>query len=151
MHRHLLAGSVYVSSKVDCAISGGLPEAAFWMFVIQDIQFSLAYQTPLQLPFHAFNDRLERMWRDDSGVNTASDRSWTHKAVWLLAKTINSCYGADTNLHGKFSHREILKSEVRAWERARPVSFQPLFFARDNPVEGRSFPTVWYMHSWHGM
>jgi hypothetical protein len=34
----LLAGSVYVSSHVDSAISGGLASASFWAYVIQDIQ-----------------------------------------------------------------------------------------------------------------
>ncbi|KAI2819831.1 transcriptional regulator family: Fungal Specific TF [Aspergillus niger] len=105
LQRHLLAGSVYISSQVECATSGGLAEASFWVFVMQDIQFALAYQKPLRLTLSPFGERLYLLWQHTS---SQKDRDWTHKAIWLLAETINHCYGVNPSLEMEVSGSQSL-------------------------------------------
>ena len=146
LQRHLLAGSVYISSHVDCAISGGLAEASFWVFVKQDIQFALAYRNPLRLTISPFEEKLRQRWQ----TTVPSDRDWSHKAIWLLAETINYCYGATHPLHMDTIDGEALKRKICAWEAGKPESFQPLHFSPANKSIGRPFPLVWFTSSAHG-
>ncbi|KAL4975955.1 hypothetical protein BDW66DRAFT_61620 [Aspergillus desertorum] len=125
--RHLLAGSVYISSHVDCAVSGGLAEASFWIFVMQDIQFALASQNPLRLELSAFDEKLQLMW---ANRETQTDRNWAHRAVWLLAEAINYCYGVH-DPQGSAAERSILKHRINAWEARKPaIAAQHICMAR---------------------
>ena len=147
LQRHLLAGSVYISSHVDCAISGGLAEASFWVFVMQDIQFALAYRNPLRLTFSPFEEKLRQAW---DGSTVLDDRYWTHRAIWLLAEAINFCYNADTDNQLDLIDGDALREKICAWESGRPDGFQPLHFSPADPRNGRPFPVVWYTSPWHG-
>ncbi|KAJ5806775.1 hypothetical protein N7474_010367 [Penicillium riverlandense] len=147
--RHLLAGSVYISSHVDCAISGGLASAAFWLFVIQDIQFALTYQKCLRLSFAPFDDRLRRWWASKS---TLSDKDWTNRAIWILAETIDFCYNVSGRNYGGclgVAGENALMQRIAEWENSRPDTFAPLHAAPPDPARGKPFPEVWYMSSWH--
>lgn len=148
--RHLLAGSVYISSHVDCAISGGLASAAFWLFVIQDIQFALTYQKCLRLSFAPFDDRLRRWWASKS---TLTDSDWTNRAIWILAETIDFCYNVSGRNYGGclgVAGENALMQRIAEWENYRPDSFAPLHAAPPDPARGKPFPEVWYLSSWHG-
>ncbi|BCS23376.1 Zn(II)2Cys6 transcription factor [Aspergillus puulaauensis] len=138
--RHLLAGSVYISSQVDCAVSGGLAEASFWVFVMQDIQFALASQNPLRLTLSPFDERLQLMWTHRV---SQTDRDWAHRAVWLLAGCINYCYGG-RDPHASVTERNILKQKINAWEARKPDGFRPLHFSLADSRIGRPYPVVWY-------
>ncbi|KAJ5096374.1 Protein of unknown function DUF3468, partial [Penicillium alfredii] len=147
--RHLLAGSVYISSHVDCAISGGLASSSFWVFVIQDIQFALTYQKCLRLSFAPFDDRLRRWW---VAKPTLSDSDWTRRAIWLLAETIDFCYNVSGQNYGDrlgVAGENALKQRVLEWESARPDTFAPLHASSSEPARGKPFPLVWYTSSWH--
>ncbi|KAL4897504.1 hypothetical protein BDV59DRAFT_208372 [Aspergillus ambiguus] len=146
--RHLLAGSVYIGSHIDCATSGGLAEAAFWVFVMQDIQFALAYRNPLRLTISPFTDNLRQKWAESM---YETDRDWTHRAIWLLAETINYCYGRDSPLPIDPFDAEDLKMKICAWEAERPDSFRALHFSPPNPAIGRPFPVVWFTSASHAM
>ncbi|KAI9372114.1 hypothetical protein BJX61DRAFT_534205 [Aspergillus egyptiacus] len=146
--RHLLAGSVYISSRVDCAISGGLSEASFWVFVMQDIHFALASQRPLRLTLSPFIENLQLKWtREDA----QTDRDWAHQAIWLLAETVNHCYGAeDPSLgppHMVTPDMRTLLSRIDDWEARRPDRFQPLYFSPADSRLGRPYPIIWYTKS----
>ncbi|RDW61190.1 uncharacterized protein DSM5745_10688 [Aspergillus mulundensis] len=141
--RHLLAGSVYISSHVDCAVSGGLAEASFWVFVMQDIQFALASQNPLRLELSAFDEKLQLMWTHRV---SQTDRDWAHRAVWLLAGSINYCYGVHDPQTGA-TERGILKRKINAWEARKPDGFRPLHFSLADSRIGRPYPVVWYTKS----
>ncbi|RDH20782.1 hypothetical protein M747DRAFT_314883 [Aspergillus niger ATCC 13496] len=143
LQRHLLAGSVYISSQVECATSGGLAEASFWVFVMQDIQFALAYQKPLRLTLSPFGERLYLLWQHTS---SQKDRDWTHKAIWLLAETINHCYGVNPSLEMEVVGRSTLKRRIHAWDLEKPDSFRPLHYSAADPRVGRPFPVVWFTH-----
>ncbi|PLB37594.1 Zn(II)2Cys6 transcription factor [Aspergillus candidus] len=144
LQRHLLAGSVYIGSQVDCATSGGLAEASFWVFVMQDIQFALACRKPLRLTFSPFEERLQQMWGHKSPL---ADRDWAHKAIWLLAETINYCYKANQVPMSPTA----LKQKISLWETGRPETFQPLHFALANHGVGRPFPVVWFTNPCHAI
>ncbi|KAL4742999.1 hypothetical protein BDV11DRAFT_141398 [Aspergillus similis] len=141
--RHLLAGSVYIGSHVDCAVSGGLAEASFWVFVMQDIQFALASQNPLRLELSAFDERLQLMWTQRE---SQTDRDWAHRAVWLLAGAINYCYGVH-DPQGSAAERTFLKHRINAWEARKPDGFRPLHFSLADPRIGRPYPVIWFTKS----
>lgn len=138
---------MYISSHVDCATSGGLAEASFWVFVMQDIQFALAYQNPLRLTFSPFEEKLRQAWEARPVLD---DRYWTHRAVWLLAETINFCYSAEVDNQLDVIDGDALREKICAWETGRPGGFQPLHFSPADPRNGRPFPVVWYTSPWHG-
>ncbi|GKZ68520.1 hypothetical protein AnigIFM63309_004618 [Aspergillus niger] len=148
LQRHLLAGSVYISSQVECATSGGLAEASFWVFVMQDIQFALAYQKPLRLTLSPFGERLYLLWQHAS---SQKDRDWTHKAIWLLAETINHCYGVNPSLEMEVVGRSTLKRRIHAWDLEKPDSFRPLHYSAADPRVGRPFPVIWFTKSLHAI
>ncbi|CAG8186412.1 unnamed protein product [Penicillium olsonii] len=147
--RHLLAGSVYISSHVDCAISGGLASASFWMFVIQDIQFSLTYQKCLRLTFAPFDEGLRRWW---AAKAVLSDGDWTNRAIWLLAETVDFCYNISGRKHDGRLGSEVetaLRRRIFEWELEKPSSFAPLHLSAPDPGRGKPFPVVWYTSLWH--
>lgn len=149
--RHLLAGSVYISSHVDCAISVGLASASFWVFVIQDIQFALTYQKCLRLTFAPFDDRLRRWW---NAKPILSDGDWVNRAIWLLAETIDYCYnisGRNYSAHLGASGEHALKQRIADWEIQRPETFTPLHVSPPDHGRGKPFPVVWYTSLWHCM
>ncbi|KAJ5559270.1 hypothetical protein N7535_009498 [Penicillium sp. DV-2018c] len=140
---HLLAGSVYISSHVESAISPGLASASFWMFVIQDIQFALTYQKCLRLSFAPIDDRLRHWWISKPVL---SDGDWTHRAVWILAETVEICY----NSRRDDVEKEIaLRNRIKEWELGRPDTFTPLHVSPPDHGAGKPFPVVWFMSLWH--
>ncbi|KAJ5201421.1 uncharacterized protein N7498_006084 [Penicillium cinerascens] len=146
--RHLLAGSVYISSHVDCAISPGLTSASFWVFVIQDIQFALTYQKCLRLSFAPFDDRLRRWWV----AKPCTERDWVNRAIWLLAETVEFCYnvsGRNYCGHLGIAGENALKQRIRDWETGRPDTFTPLHVSPPDHGRGKPFPVVWYTSLWH--
>lgn len=148
---HLLAGSVYISSHVDSAISGGLASASFWAYVIQDIQFALTYQKCLRLTFAPFDDRLRRWWAAKPAL---SDGDWTNRAIWLLAETIDFCYNISGRSHdGRLGSpgETALRHRILEWELGRPDTFVPLHVSPPDPENGKPFPVAWYTSLWHGM
>ncbi|RAL11918.1 Zn(II)2Cys6 transcription factor [Aspergillus homomorphus CBS 101889] len=146
LQSHLLAGSVYISSQLDCAVSGGLAEASFWVFVMQDIQFALMFQRPLRLTLSPFAEKLYPAWQHRTAQD---DRDWTHKAIWLLAETINYCYGAENSVHIDPIDGNALRQRVNAWERMKPDTFRPLHYSGRDPGCGRPFPVIWFTNTLH--
>lgn len=147
--RHLLAGSVYISSHVDCAISGGLASASFWVFVIQDIQFALTYQKCLRLTFAPFDHRLRQWW---VAKPVLSDGDWVNRAIWLLAETIDFCYNVSGRNYGGLlgvAGEHALKQRIHDWEIGRPETFTPLHVSPPHHGRGKPFPVVWYTSLWH--
>ncbi|KAF7133990.1 hypothetical protein CNMCM5793_005516 [Aspergillus hiratsukae] len=144
--RHLLAGSVYFSSQVDCAISGGLAGASFWIFLRQDIQFALSHHNPLRLTLNPFGQSLCGMWESK---NSLAERDWAHMATWLLAETINFCYGAHHQMRLDTVDGDELKRKIRTWELEKPETFQPLHFSHADRHNHRPFPVIWYTTPLH--
>ncbi|KAB8069755.1 hypothetical protein BDV29DRAFT_198474 [Aspergillus leporis] len=146
LQRHLLAGSVYIGSHVDCATSRGLAEASFWAFVTQDVQFALASRSPLRLTIGPFKERLRVAWENRTAQ---TDRDWAHRALWLLAETINHCYEPASPVHIDSNSWDVLKRRICDWEIHKPDSFRPLHFSPANSSLGRPFPVVWFTKTSH--
>ena len=147
--RHLLAGSVYVSSHVECAISGGLASASFWVFVVQDIQFALTQKNCLRVAFAPLDDRLRHWW---AAKSVLTDGDWVNQAIWLLAETIDFCYHVPDHpytTYTKIAEGNALKQRLRDWEERRPDTFTPLHISSPDPRAGKPFPVVWYTNLWH--
>lgn len=128
--------------------SGGLAEASFWAFVMQDVQFALATRSPLRLTIGPFEERLRLAWEYRSAQ---TDRDWAHRALWLLAETINYCYEPSSPVHVSSVVWDVLKRKICDWEIQRPDSFRPLHFSPANTSLGRPFPVVWFTSASHGM
>lgn len=140
---------MYISSHVDCAISGGLASASFWLFVIQDIQFALTYQKCLRLTFAPFDDRLRQWWASKPNLSVGD---WINRAIWLLAETIDFCYnvsGRNYGGHLGVDGERALKQRILEWETNRPDPFIPLHVSPPDPAHGKPFPVVWYTSLWH--
>lgn len=153
LQRHLLAGSVYVNAHADCPLAAGLAEASFWVFVLQDVQSALAHRSPLRLTFRLFDGNLHSLWEAE---HAPSERSWIHRAIWLLAETITLCYGgprveAEGEEEGAGVDPERVKERIRAWESSIPQSSRPLYFSPSDLAAGRPFPVVWFTSPSHGM
>ncbi|KAF7715907.1 Fungal Zn(2)-Cys(6) binuclear cluster domain-containing protein [Penicillium ucsense] len=147
--RHLLAGSVYISSHVDSAISGGLASASFWVFVLQDIQFALTQQKCLRVAFAPLDDRLHRWWATKAVL---TDGDWVNQAIWLLAATVDFCYQLPDQhygIHVNIAAGNALKQRIQDWEVRRPDAFTPLHISPPDPRAGKPFPVVWYTNVWH--
>lgn len=114
------------------------------MFVVQDIQFALAYRNPLRLAFRPFDEKLQPLWETNR-----TGRSWTHKAIWILAETITLCYGG-TGSQVDPVDVDTLKARIRAWEAGMSDSFRPLHFSPADLASGRPFPVLWYTTPSHG-
>ncbi|KAJ5121048.1 uncharacterized protein N7515_009009 [Penicillium bovifimosum] len=140
---HLLAGSVYISSHVDSAISSGLASASFWVFVIQDIQFALTYQKCLRLTFAPIDDHLRRSWL---AKPVLSDGDWTNRAIWILAETVDLCFNSSRE---RVEKEIALRNRINEWEVSRPDSFAPLHVSPPDHAAGKPFPVVWFMSLWH--
>lgn len=134
---------------MDCAISGGLASASFWVFVIQDIQFALTYQKCLRLTFAPFDDRLRQWW---VAKPVLSDGDWVNRAIWILAETIDFCYnvsGRNYGGHLGVAGENALKQRILEWEHARPDTFVPLHISSPDHARGKPFPVVLYTSLWH--
>lgn len=113
---------------------------------MQDIQFALASQNPLRLTLSPFDERLQLMWTHRV---SQTDRDWAHRAVWLLAGSINYCYGG-RDPHASATERNMLKQKINAWEARKPDGFRPLHFSLADSRIGRPYPVVWYTKPLYG-
>ena len=100
LQRHLLGGSVFINSRTEYALSGGLTQAAFWVFVLQDVQFSLAYQRPLKMQTLPFSLEFRQRWQYENG---GSEQSLIHRAIWILVETIQLFKKAEDDCRRKYS------------------------------------------------
>ena len=143
----MLAGSVYINSHPDCACAGGLAEASFWAFVLQDVQCALTTRRPLRLAISSLEKELFSTWEYRS---YRTEQDWAHRALWLLAETINYCYRSSTAAHMPPIISDVLKRKICDWEIQRPDIFEPLYFSSANASSGRPFPALWFTSTSHG-
>ncbi|KAE8156566.1 hypothetical protein BDV40DRAFT_305976 [Aspergillus tamarii] len=146
--RHLLAGSVYISSHPYCASAGGLAEASFWAFVLQDVQFALATRRPLRLATGPLEKEPLPTWENCS---YRTERDWAHRALWLLAETINYRYGPSNAAHMSPCILDTLKKKICDWEMQKPDIFQPLHFSPADSSLCRPFPALWFTSASHAI
>ncbi|KAK5297010.1 hypothetical protein LTR99_008652 [Exophiala xenobiotica] len=111
---------------------------------MQDIQFSLAWQTPLRLCFETFDDGLERMWLSQSFL---TEKHWAHRAIWLLAETVQYCLAEQGDKSKKEWDR--IDGRLDEWEKSRPQAFAPFFYRAADPGDANPLPTIWFSSPLH--
>lgn len=118
---------------------------------MQDIQFALAYQIEMRLPPDALSAALAHRWQDRSR-RLLTERDWVYRAIFLLARTVDHCYGGGgSRTTGNNAARKDIEREIRWWEARRPDAFRPLYFLAADLDAGRPFPTICYTSTGHGL
>ncbi|KAK5295655.1 hypothetical protein LTR99_009244 [Exophiala xenobiotica] len=138
LQRHLLGGSVFINSRTEYALGGGLTQAAFWVFVLQDVQFSLAYQRPLKMQTLPFSREFRRRWQYENG---GTEQSLIHRAIWILVETIQHCFG-----HHEAVAEQKLSDGLAEWESLTSEIFRPFYH---EPGDAETFGTLWYTQPGH--
>ncbi|KAK5200444.1 hypothetical protein LTS13_003636 [Exophiala xenobiotica] len=138
LQRHLLGGSVFINSRTEYALGGGLTQAAFWVFVLQDVQFSLAYQRPLKMQTLPFSREFRQRWQYENG---GTEQSLIHRAIWILVETIQHCFG-----HHEAVAEQKLSDGLAEWESLTSEIFRPFYH---EPGDAETFGTLWYTQPGH--
>ena len=107
----------------------------------------MATRRPLRLAISSLAKGLLSTWEYRS---YRTERDWAHRALWLLAETINYCYGSSTAAHMPPVVSDVLKRKICDWEMQRPDIFQPLHFTPAYFSNGRPFPVLWFTSTSHG-
>ncbi|KIV81325.1 hypothetical protein, variant [Exophiala sideris] len=141
LQRHLLGGSVFINSRTEYALCGGLTQAAFWAFVLQDVQFSLAYQIPLRIHTQLFGVCFQQLWQTEE---SCTDQMIIYRAIWILVETLQYCFG---NGSGDYDENS-LQENIARWEILASQRLQPFYHGRNNPD---AFPTLFYARSGHAI
>lgn len=115
--------------------------------MVQDIQFALAYQIEMRLPLDALSSALGHGWRH----HALAERDWVHRAIFILARTVDHCYGRSPSggTPGAARARDI-RRDIRWWQARRPDAFRPLYFLAADLDAGRPFPQICYTSTAHG-
>lgn len=121
---HLTGANQMLSEVSRFASSGGLAEAASWQALRQLISAAIVQRHPLQICL----DDYER-----SSIATSRDIGpYANAAVLLCAKALQLKDAGWTEL----------EYNIERWYDERPLSFEPVFQADADPVNGRPWPTV---------
>lgn len=137
--RHLAGCSAFVNAQRSCATSGGLRQAAFWVFVRQDMYMALYNQRPLMFNLPEWN--VEISFNYDADENT-----WANWMVWIAAEVVDFCFGEHDN---RFERWDILNRKSQTWYNCKPASFSPIYYRDRAPEEGRYLPDIWLACPWH--
>lgn len=121
------------------ASSGGLREAASWVFLRQDIYVALTLGQPSGI--HLDN------YKGSSSFHNSDAGAWANRMVFTFAKVLSYALLPDGALASTQWSR--LEEEVEAWSTARPWHFEPLWF-RESGGDDSPFPECLMSHPAHG-
>ena len=132
--QHLGGVSAFMNAENTAATAGGVRQAAFWIFVRQDLNVALEHQRPPKLELEKYTGQLEL-------ASPTDDWAWANRMVHITAEIAAYAFGPDRSVvvWGR------LRGKVNTWFRCKPQSLQPLFVGATEP-----FPVVYYSRPWHG-
>jgi hypothetical protein len=136
---HLWGASSLVSIQKINVNTRNLRHTAFWAFLRQDVTIALATNQPTKLDLESCGVELE--------FTEVDDDIWTNRMTFLLAKTVNFCFGP---IQKTMEGWTALKGEVDLWKERAPASFKP-FYTQPHGVHGEPFPAIWLLFPWHSM
>lgn len=122
--------------------SSGLRDAAFWVYLRQDIYMAILNQRPLKVD-------LSSIPSPDAACQTpqSSDCLWARRMVAIMAHIVAFCFGDGDKSVSKWDE---LRALAHDWAARKPSSFEPYYW-RDRDVEtGRYWPDYWLTADWHG-
>jgi hypothetical protein len=134
---HLWGASSLVSIQKINVNTRNLRHTAFWAFLRQDVTIALATNQPTKLDLEGCGVELE--------FTEVDDDIWTNRMTFLLAKTVNFCFGPVEKTMERWS---LLKGEIDLWKERAPASFKP-FYAQPQGLLGEPFPAIWLLFPWH--
>lgn len=134
---HLRGASSLVSIQKINVNTRNLRHAAFWAYLRQDVTIALATNQPTKLELESCGVELE--------FTEVDDDTWTNRMTFLLAKTVNFCFGPEEKAMECWT---ALKGEVDLWKERAPASFKP-FYTQPQGVHGEPFPAIWLLFPWH--
>lgn len=136
---HLFGGTRLLNSVAQFASSGGLREAASWVFLRQDIYVALTLR---QLSgIHLDN------YKTSSSFHDTNDGAWANRMVFIFAKVLWYALLRDGSLATE--QWSQLEEEVETWYVTRPWHFRPLWL-QESGDEGSPFPQCIMSHPAHG-
>ena len=108
----------------------------FWLHLRQEIYNAYLYQRSVVTDLT--NTSLES--KPDS-----LDDMWFHQILVICAQVTKWAFGSEEPQPRWYELCNVLN----AWETERPDTFNPLYFRKDDPQEGRYFPEVCYATDEH--
>lgn len=134
--RHLKGTSIFFPAKAICN-SSQLRRAVFWLHLRQEIYNAYLYQRSV------ITDLSNCSFESDN--ESENDNIWFHKTLYNAAQVSKWAFGEEAS-HARWD--ELCKM-VEGWESSRPTSFNPIYFRRRDPQDGRYFPEVCYVTDEH--
>lgn len=133
---HLLGSSRLLNTISKFSSSGGLAEAASWLFLRQAIYVCLVQKEPWELCLENYESSFVFECPDDDG-------SYANVIIFLFAKILRlisrSRETPSLDLHDWLS----LEESVERWNDAKPFSFTPLQYRDVDIAENQPFPELW--------
>lgn len=133
---HLLGSNRLLNTMSKSASSGGLAEAVSWQFLRQAIYASVVQYQPMSLDLENYEHSTVFQRSDDA--------AYANVIIFLCARVIQLCARTDTEVMDESAWHQIAHN-VEHWNRARPISWQPLRYRPADPAENRPFPELWMM------
>ncbi|OIW32928.1 hypothetical protein CONLIGDRAFT_666340 [Coniochaeta ligniaria NRRL 30616] len=136
-----LSGSTALVSASSPPPSIGLRDAAFWVYLRQDIYMAILNQRPMKVD-------LSSIPSPDAVCLTSqsSDCMWARRMVAIMAHIVAFCFGDGDKSVSKWDE---LRALAHDWDARKPNSFEPYYW-RDRDVEaGRYWPDYWLTADWH--
>ena len=112
-------------------------QAGAWNYLREEITVALECRRKVRLS-QKFTYNPQTKVGDDTQANIVT---------YLLAQTINHCFGEITNSEEGFAW-QTLRDNLDIWKSGLPRSFQPYSIAaKPDSV----FPSYWMLRPWHSM
>lgn len=138
---HLFGSSALVSASPPSPNSS-LREAAFWVYLRQDIYMAILNQRPM-------NVDLSSVPRPEVGSPTSqpSDCDWAKRMVAIMAHIVTFCFGDNDKSISKWDE---LRALAQDWNARKPSSFEPYYWRDRDVAAERYWPEIWLTADWHG-
>ncbi|GME52276.1 Zn 2cys6 transcription factor protein [Neofusicoccum parvum] len=126
---HLYGGTRLLNSIAQFVPSGGLGEAASWIFLRQDIYVSLTTGQPLNIDLNNF--------RQSPSFHADTSSAWANRMIFIFAEILN--YSCQQDEMPSLERWKELEDQVEAWNDNKPWHFRPLWIRE----ETSPFPEIW--------
>lgn len=138
---HLFGSSALVAASSSPS-SGCLREAAYWVYLRQDIYMAILNQRPMKV-------RLSSIPIPEAASPGSHffECVWAKRMVAIMARIVAFCFG---NGEKSVSEWDDLRSLAHDWNARKPSSFEPYYYRERNLEAGRYWPDYWLTADWHG-
>jgi hypothetical protein len=138
---HLVGSSALVSASSSPS-GGGLREAAYWVYLRQDIYMAILNQRPMKVGVSSIS--IPEMVLSTSYT---SDCVWAKRMVAIMARIVAFCFGNGPKSVGEWDN---LRTLLHDWNARKPTSFEPYYYRERNLETGQYWPEYWLTADWHG-